>query len=541
MITVSNLDLIFSDKKIFEGVNIKFLPGNCYGVIGANGAGKSTFLKILSGDMESTKGDVFIEKGNRMAVLKQDQYEYDEFTSIETVIMGHKRLYDIMKAKEVLYAKIPFTDEDGITAANLEIEFAELDGWNAEVEAEKLLYGLHVDSDNFYKKMGEVSGQDKVKILLAQALFGNPDILLLDEPTNHLDFLAIQWLENFLLDYDKTIITVSHDRHFLNKVCTHMVDIDYFQAKLYAGNYDFWRESSELAQRLMLKSNQKKEEKIKELKAFIARFSANASKSSQATSRKKSLEKIDLDEIVPSSRKYPYVGFTINRDLGKDVLTVENLSASYDGEKIFENVSFTVNRDDKIAFLGKNDLAKTVLFRILAGEIEADSGIITWGQTVEKAYFPMDNSSYFKDNDLNLIEWLRQYSKEPQESYLRGFLGRMLFSGDQALKAVKVLSGGEKMRCMFSKLMLAEANTLIVNQPTNHLDLESIQSVNTGLSEFKGSIFLTSHDHSLLSSVANKVIEIGELGSFTYEGDLDSYLHNENIKGHIEKIYKAEQ
>jgi len=541
MITVSNLDLIFSDKKIFEGVNIKFIPGNCYGVIGANGAGKSTFLKILSGEMESTKGEVFIEKGNRMAVLKQDHYEYDEFTSIETVIMGHKRLYDIMKAKEVLYAKDPFSDEDGIKAANLEIEFAELDGWNAEVEAEKLLYGLNVNSDNFYKNMREVSGQDKVKILLAQALFGNPDILLLDEPTNHLDFLAIEWLENFLLDYEKTIITVSHDRHFLNKVCTHMVDIDFFQAKLYSGNYDFWRESSELAQRLMQNSNKKKEERIKELKAFIARFSANASKSSQATSRKKSLEKINLDEIVPSSRKYPYVGFTMSRELGKDVLTVENLSASYDGEKVFKNVSFTVNRDDKVAFLGKNDLAKTVLLSILAGEMEPDGGTINWGQTVIKSYLPMDNSAYFNNNDLNLVEWLRQFSKEPQESYLRSFLGRMLFSGDQALKPVKVLSGGEKMRCMFSKLMLAEGNTLIVDQPTNHLDLESIQSVNQGLSEFKGSVFLTSHDHSLLSSVANKVIEIGEFGSYTYDGDFDSFLNNENIKSHIEKIYSIKK
>lgn len=538
MITVSNLDLIFPDKKIFEGVNIKFVPGNCYGVIGANGAGKSTFLKILSGEMESSKGEVFIEKGNRMAVLKQDHYEYDEYTALETVIMGHKRLYDIMKAKELLYAKDPFSDEDGIMAANLEIEFAELDGWNAEVEAEKLLHGLNVDSDNFYKKMREISGQDKVKILLAQALFGSPDILLLDEPTNHLDFLAVEWLENFLLDYEKTIITVSHDRHFLNKVCTHMVDIDFFQVKLYSGNYDFWRESSQLAQKLMMNSNKKKEERIKELKAFIARFSANASKSSQATSRKKSLEKINLDEIVPSSRKYPYVGFTIGRDLGKDVLTVDNLSASYDGQKVFENVSFTVNREDKIALLGKNDLAKTVLLKILADEMEPDSGTINWGQTVMKAHMPMDNNDYFSNTDYNLVEWLRQYSKEPQESYLRSFLGRMLFSGDQPLKPVKVLSGGEKMRCMFSKLMLAEANTLLVDHPTNHLDLESIQSVNTGFSEFKGALILTSHDHSLLSSVANKVVEIGELGSYTYEDDFDSYLKNANIKQSVAKIYK---
>ncbi|AIO19487.1 putative ABC transporter ATP-binding protein YheS [Candidatus Izimaplasma bacterium HR1] len=537
MITVSNLDLIFPDKKIFEDVNIKFLPGNCYGVIGANGAGKSTFLKVLSGEKDSTSGNVFIEKGNRMAVLKQDHFEYDEYSVIETVIMGHKQLFDIMMAKEVLYAKDPFTDDDGIELAELEVEFAELNGWNAEFDSEKLLNGLGVPQNIFGKKMSEVLGKDKVKVLLAQALFGNPDILLLDEPTNHLDFKAIMWLENFLLNYDKTVITVSHDRHFLNKVCTHTVDIDYAKVKLYPGNYDFWRESSQLAQRLMMDSNKKKEEKIKALKDFIARFSANASKSSQATSRKKSLEKINLDEIVPSSRRYPYIGFDIARNLGKDVLYVDDLSVSFKGEKVFENVSFVVNRDDKVAITGKNDLAKTMLLKVLAGDVEPDSGTIKWGQTVEKANLPADNNEFFMDNNNNLVEWLRQYSKEPAESYLRGFLGRMLFSGDEPMKKVKVLSGGEKMRCMFSRLMLSEANTLLIDQPTNHLDLEAIQSVNTGLKEYKGSLLLASHDHSLLATVANKVVEIGKTGSYTYEGDFDNFLSNEVTRERIKALY----
>jgi ATPase subunit of ABC transporter with duplicated ATPase domains len=537
MITVSNLDLIFPDKKIFEEVNIKFLPGNCYGVIGANGAGKSTFLKILSGEKESTKGHVTIEKGNRMTVLKQDHYEYDEFTVLETVIQGHKRLFEIMSAKEELYVKEPFTDDDGIKLADLEVEFAELDGWNSETDAEKLLHGLGVPQGIFNKKMSEVLGKDKVKVLLAQALFGNPDILLLDEPTNHLDYAAIRWFENFLLDYDKTVITVSHDRHFLNKVCTHTVDIDYAKVKLYPGNYDFWRESSQLAQKLMLDSNKKKEEKIKALQTFIARFSANASKSSQATSRKKSLEKINLDDIVPSSRKYPFIGFDINRNLGKDILTVENLSASYKGEKVFENVSFVVNREEKVAITGKSDLARTVLLSVLSGEMEPDGGLIKWGQTVEKASLPSDNTDFFRDNNLNLVEWLRQYSKEPAESYLRGFLGRMLFSGDQPLKRVKVLSGGEKMRCMFSRLMLSEANTLIVDQPTNHLDLEAIQSVNTGLKAFKGALLLSSHDHSLLATVTNKVVEVGRKGAYTFDGDFDVFLSSEKAKTEIKKLY----
>ena len=530
MITVSQLDLIFSDKKLFEDVNIKFLPGNCYGVIGANGAGKSTFLKVLSGEKDSSRGNVFIEKGKRMAVLKQDHNEYNDYTAMETVIMGHKELFSIMQQKEVLYAKEDFTDDDGMKLAELEEVFAELDGWNSEFEAEKLLHGLKVDGNNFNKKMADILPKDKVKILLAQALFGSPDILLLDEPTNHLDFDAITWLEEFLLNFENTVITVSHDRHFLNKVCTHMVDIDYFQVKLYPGNYDFWLQSSQLMRKLMNDRNKKKEDKIAELKSFIARFSANASKSSQATSRKKSLEKIRLEDIVPSSRMYPFIGFDMRRQLGKDVIEVTDLSASLDGDKLFENVSFTIHRGDKVSVLGKNDLAKTLLLKVLSGEHEPDSGTIKYGQTVETAYMPSDNTTYFKDNNQNLIEWLQTYSNDPDESYLRGFLGRMLFSGDQPLKKVKYLSGGEKMRCMFSKLMLKEANTLFIDQPTNHLDLESIQSVNKGLKEFKGSLLMTSHDHRLLNTVTNKQIIIGRNGSYEYNGGFDEYLSNEKVR-----------
>jgi ATPase subunit of ABC transporter with duplicated ATPase domains len=530
MITVSQLDLIFSDKKLFEDVNLKFLPGNCYGVIGANGAGKSTFLKVLSGEKESSRGNVFIEKGKRMAVLKQDHNEYNDYTAMQTVIMGHKKLFRIMQAKDVLYAKADFTDSDGMKLAELEGEFAELDGWNAEFEVEKLLNGLKVDPSSFNKKMSDILPKDKVKILLAQALFGSPDILLLDEPTNHLDFDAITWLEEFLLDFENTVITVSHDRHFLNKVCTHMVDIDYYQARLYPGNYDFWLESSQLMRKLMNDRNKKKEDKIAELKSFIARFSANASKSSQATSRKKSLEKINLEEIVPSSRNYPFIGFDINRPLGKDVIEVENLSASLDGNTLFKNVSFTIHRGEKVSILGKNDLAKTVLLKVLSGEHKPDTGTIKFGQTVETAYMPSDNTKYFHNNDENLIQWLQNYSKDPDESYLRGFLGRMLFSGDQPLKKVKYLSGGEKMRCMFSKLMLSEANTLFIDQPTNHLDLESIQSVNKGLQAFKGSLIMTSHDHRLLNTVTDKQIILGETGSYEYNGGFDEYLQNEKVR-----------
>lgn len=537
MITVSNLSLIFSDKKLFEDVNLKFLPGNCYGVIGANGAGKSTFLKVLSGDKEPSSGEVIIEKGKRLAVLSQNQNAFDKFTALETVFQGHKELFDIMQAKEVIYQKETISDAEGYELSHLEARFAELNGWDAESDAEKLLNGLNVPASDFYKKMSDILPKNKVKILLAQALFGNPDILLLDEPTNNLDFDAIAWLEEFLINYENTVITVSHDRHFLNNVCTHMVDIDYFQARLYTGNYDFWMESSQLMQRLMSDRNKKKEEKIQELKAFIARFSANLSKSSQATSRKKSLEKIQLDEIIPSSRKYPFIGFEIDKQLGKDVLEVKDLSVSLDGHKLFENVSFTINRGDKVALLGDNDLAKTALLKILAGELTPETGTIKWGQTATKSYFPSDNDAYFVGKELNLIDWLRQYSKEPAESYIRGFLGRMLFSGDQPLKQVKFLSGGEKMRCMYSKLMLSQANTLLIDSPTIHLDLEAIQAVNKGLEEFKGSLVVSSHDHKLLQSVCNKIVEVADLGSYSYEGTLDEYISNLDIKQKVKQLY----
>jgi len=538
VITVSSLSLIFSDKKIFEDVNLKFLPGNCYGVIGANGAGKSTFLKLLSGEKESTSGEVIIEKNKRLAFLIQNQNAFDAYTALETVIMGHKELFNIMQAKEVLYQKEHMTEAEGYEIATLEGRFAELDGWDAESDAEKLLNGLNVPESDFQSLMSDILPKNKVKILLAQALFGNPDILLLDEPTNHLDFEAIAWLENFLINYDNTVITVSHDRHFLNNVCTHMVDIDYYQAKMYTGNYDFWMESSQLVQKLMADKNKKKEERVQELKNFIARFSANLSKSSQATSRKKSLEKIQLDEIVPSTRKYPFIGFEIEKQLGKDVLEVDNLSVSLDGKKLFENVSFIINRGDKVALLGNNDLAKTALLKILAGELTPDTGTLKWGQTVSKAYFPGDHESYFEGNDSNLIDWLRQYSKDPAESYIRGFLGRMLFSGDQPLKQVKFLSGGEKMRCMYSKLMMSQANTLLIDSPTTHLDLESIQSVNKGLEEYKGAIVVASHDHRLLETVCNKIVEIGDLGAFTYEDTLDEYIGNAEIKAKTSRLYR---
>lgn len=538
MLSVSNLSLIFSDKKLFEEVNLKFTQGNCYGVIGANGAGKSTFLKLLSKDREPTTGTVIMEKDKRLAVLNQDQNAFDQYTVMQTVMMGHKELFDISQAKEVLYAKADFNDEDGIKLAELEGRFLELDGWNAEPDAEKLLNGLKVPQDDFYKLMKDVLPKNKVKVLLAQALFGKPDVLLLDEPTNNLDFEAIGWLENFLMDYENTVITVSHDRHFLNKVCTHIVDIDYYQAKIYVGNYDFWRESSQLAQKLMLDKNKKKEERIEELKAFIARFSANLSKSSQATSRKKALEKIELDEIIPSSRKYPFIGFDVERPLGKDVLKVENLSYTLEGVKLFENVSFVINTDEKVALMGRNDLAKSTLLKILAGELEPDSGTITWGQTVSTSYLPSDNTKYFTRNDLTLVDWLRQYSKDQNESYIRGFLGRMLFSGDQALKKVNVLSGGEKMRLMYSKMMLSNANTLLVDSPTIHLDLESIQAVNKGLEDFKGAILVSSHDHHLLQSICDHVIEVGDLGAYSFEGEFDTFIEDKDIQAKVSQLYQ---
>ena len=536
MITVNDLSLVFPDKKLFEQINVKFIAGNCYGVIGANGAGKSTFLRILAGELESTSGDVFIDPNCRMAVLKQNHYEFDEYKVIETVIMGHKRLYEVMKEKEEIYNKEEFTETDGIKAGELEMEFADLNGWEAEAEASRLLNDLDIEISLFDKKMKDISGRDKVKILLAQVLFANPDILIMDEPTNDLDFKAISWLEEFLIDYDKTVIVVSHDRHFLNKVCTYMLDIDYGTAKLYPGNYDFWYQSSQLALQLAKDANKKKEKKIQELETFIARFSANASKSRQATSRKKSLEKIVLEDIKPSSRKYPYIGFDLNRDLGKDILTVENLSKTINGVQILNNVSFTINRDDKVIVLSKDEVVKATLLKILAGELEPDSGTICYGSTVEYDYLPQDNSKYFDNNNLNLIEWLAQYSKDQSENFIRSFLGRMLFSGEQPLKKVKVLSGGERVRCMFSKLMIKGSNFLILEQPTNHLDLESIQAVNDGLVNYRGSLIFTSHDYAFITSVANKIIEITKKGAFTVEMNFDEFLKDEKIQTRIKKM-----
>jgi ATPase subunit of ABC transporter with duplicated ATPase domains len=537
MITVSNVSLIFSDKKLFEDVNLKFLPGNCYGIIGANGAGKSTLLKIISGEKEPSSGQVIVEKNKRLAFLRQDHNAYKENTVLETVIMGHKRLYDIMKAKDVLYSKGDISEEEGYQLADLEYEFAELEGWDAESNAEKLLYGLNVPKEDFDKTMEDIIPKHRVKVLLAQALFGNPDILLLDEPTNDLDFEAITWLESFLTDYPNTVITVSHDRHFLNNICTHMVDIDYSQAKMFTGNYDFWMESSQLVQRLMADKNKKKEERIAELKAFITRFSANLSKSSQATSRKKALEKIQLDEILPSTRKYPFIGFDIERPLGKDVLEVEKLSLVVNGVTMFENVSFSMNRGDKVALFSRNDLAKTMLLRVLSGELEPTSGTYKWGNTVNQSYFPADHDYLFNQNTSNLIEWLRPYSKEPADSYIRGFLGRMLFSGDQPLKQVKHLSGGEKMRCMYAKLMLSNANTMLIDAPTNHLDLEAIQAVNRGFEEFTGSLIMSSVDLKLISTVCNKVIEVCDHGAIEFNGPVEEYIAHPDFKLKAEALY----
>jgi ATPase subunit of ABC transporter with duplicated ATPase domains len=537
MITVSNVSLVFSDKKLFEDVNLKFLPGNCYGIIGANGAGKSTLLKIISGEKEPSSGQVIVEKNKRLAFLRQDHNAYRENTVLETVIMGHKRLYDIMKAKDVLYSKGDISEEEGYQLADLEYEFAELEGWDAESNAEKLLYGLNVPKEDFDKTMEDIIPKHRVKVLLAQALFGNPDILLLDEPTNDLDFEAITWLETFLSDYPNTVITVSHDRHFLNNICSHMVDIDYSQAKMFTGNYDFWMESSQLVQRLMADKNKKKEERIAELKAFIMRFSANLSKSSQATSRKKALEKIQLDEILPSTRKYPFIGFDIERPLGKDVLEVDKLSLVMNGVTMFENVSFSMNRGDKVALFSRNDLAKTMLLRVLSGELEPTSGTYKWGNTVNQSYFPADHDYLFNQNTSNLIEWLRPYSKEPADSYIRGFLGRMLFSGDQPLKQVKHLSGGEKMRCMYAKLMLSNANTMLIDAPTNHLDLEAIQAVNRGFEDFTGSLIMSSVDLKLISTVCNKVIEVCDLGAIEFNGPVEEYIIHPDFKLKAEALY----
>ena len=527
MINVYNVSLRYGAQKLFEDVNLSFTPGNCYGVIGANGAGKSTFLRILSGEIEPDTGDISIDKNTRMSVLKQDHYEYDDCEVLETVIMGNKRLYEIMLEKDAIYAKEDFNDEDGIKAAELEGEFAEMDGWEAESEASSLLQGLGIDTDLHYKKVKELLGNERVKVLLAQALFGRPGILLLDEPTNHLDVKSIRWLQDFLGNFEGTVIVVSHDRYFLNEVCTHMVDIDFAKIKMFTGNYDFWYESSQLALRMMKDQNKKKEDKIKELEAFVARFSANASKSKQATSRKKLLEKITLDDIQPSTRRYPFVGFTMEREVGNEILNVEDLSLIEDGVKLIDNLSFRVNKGDKIAFIG-DEIAITRLFEILMGNLEADRGSYKWGQTITTSYFPKDNSEYFEDVHLSLVDWLRQFSEEKSEIYLRGFLGRMLFSGEEALKEAKVLSGGEKVRCMLSKMMLSNSNVLVLDQPTNHLDLESITSVNNGLRDFKSNILFTSHDHQFIQTIANRIIEIKDDGSFidremTYEEFLEKF------------------
>ncbi len=530
MITVNGISLRFGKRPLFEDVNIKFTPGNCYGLIGANGAGKSTFLKILSGDVEPSSGEVHIPPNERMAVLKQNHYEYDDYQVLETVIMGHQRLYAVMKEKDAIYLKDPFTDEDGMRAGELEAEFAEMNGWEAESEAAGLLNGLGITTDLHDKKMAELGGNEKVRVLLAQALFGNPNILLLDEPTNHLDIESVRWLEDFLSRYEGTVIVVSHDRHFLNQVCTHIADIDFAKIQMYVGNYDFWYESSQLALQLMRDQNKKKEDKIKELQAFIQRFSANKSKAKQATSRRKLLDKISLDDIKPSSRKYPFINFKPEREVGKQVVSVENVTATVDGEKVLDGISFVLNKGDKIALVGPNGLAKTALFQVLVGEREPEGGSVQWGVTTTQAYFPKDNTAYFEGVELNLVEWLRQYSKEQDESFIRGFLGRMLFSGDEALKKASVLSGGEKVRCMLSKMMLGGGNVLLLDEPTNHLDLESITALNNGLIDFDGPIIFTSHDHQFVETIANRIIEITPNGIIDRLMTYEEYLDHPEVK-----------
>ena len=529
MISANNVTLRIGKKALFEDVNIKFTEGNCYGLIGANGAGKSTFLKILSGKLETTKGDVVITPGQRLSVLEQDHFKYDDCVVMDTVIMGNERLYQIMKEKDAIYAKEDFSDEDGIRASELEAEFAEMDGWEAESNAAMLLNGLGIDTEHHYSLIKDLDGNVKVKVLLAKALFGNPDILLLDEPTNHLDLDAIAWLEEFLINFDNTVIVVSHDRYFLNKVCTHTADIDYGKIQLYAGNYDFWYESSQLLIKQMKEANKKKEEKIKELQEFISRFSANASKSKQATSRKRALEKIELDEIKPSSRKYPYIDFRPEREIGNEVLTVEHLTKTINGEKVLDDLSFVVGHDDKIAFVGGNELAKTTLFQILAGELEPDEGTYKWGVTTSQAYFPKDNTAEF-DNDLTIADWLTGYSPVKDATYVRGFLGRMLFAGEDGVKKVKVLSGGEKVRCLLSKMMISGANCLILDEPTNHLDMESITALNNGLIKFPGVALFSCHDHQFVQTTANRIMEILPNGSMidkitTY----DEYLASDEM------------
>lgn len=525
MITVSDVTQQFGGDVLFKNVNLKFTGGNCYGIIGANGAGKSTFLRILCGELEPTKGEVIIPKEMRMSVLRQDHFAFDEYSVLDTIIMGNRRLYDIMKEKDALYAKEDFSDEDGVRASELEGEFAELNGWEAESDASKLIQGLGLSEDLLYLQMDTLSGNEKVKVLLAQALFGNPDIILLDEPTNHLDIDAVKWLEEFLMEYFGTVLVVSHDRHFLNNVCTHIVDIDYTKIKMYVGNYEFWYESSQLIQRMIKQQNKKAEEKIKELKSFVERFSANKSKSSQATSRRKLLDKITVEEMPASSRKYPYISFDMDREPGKEILFVDGLTKTVDGEKVLNNVSFTLGRTDKVAFISENEHSLTMLFKILMEEEQADSGSFKWGISTSRSYFPKDNSEYFNDCNLSIIDWIRQYSKNDiTDTYLRGFLGKMLFSGDDVYKNVNVLSGGEKVRCMFSRMMLFGSNVLLLDQPTNHLDLESITAVNNGLEAFKGVVLFTSHDHEILQTVADRIIEITPDGCIDRYGTYEEFL-----------------
>ena len=532
MITVNDVSLNFSGQTLFKHVDLKFTPGNCYGIIGANGAGKTTFLRILSGDLEPTTGEVVISKDQRMSVLKQDHFQYDQYTVLDTVIMGNQRLYDIMKEKDALYAKEDFTDADGVKASELEAEFADMDGWEAESDVSRLIQGLGLSEDILYSEMSTLTAKEKVKVLLAQALFGKPDIILLDEPTNHLDIHAVEWLEDFILECESLIIVVSHDRHFLNTVCTNIVDVDYGGIKMYVGNYEFWYESSQMMQRLIRDQNKKKEEKIKELQEFISRFSANKSKSKQATARRKLLDKLTVEEMPASSRRYPWVAFSPDREVGKDILFVTDVSKTIDGVKVLDKVSFIVGHGDKIAFVGDNENAHTALFKILAGEMEPDEGTVKWGQTATFSYFPKDNTPYFEGCEDNLVQWLRQYSNDPQEQYLRGFLGRMLFSGDEVYKPVKVLSGGEKVRCMLSRMMLSGANVLLLDQPTNHLDLESIAALNNGLEAVKCNVLVSSHDHQLIQTVCNRVFD------FTAEGKLidrmmsyDEYLESQKPQG----------
>ena len=537
MLQVTNVGLRFGDKELFKDVNLKFTKGNCYGIIGANGAGKSTFLKILAGDIEPNTGSVSITEKERMSVLRQDHFKYEEDTVLNVVIMGHERLYSIMQEKDALYMKEDFSEEDGIKAAELEGEFAELDGWDAETNAERLLMGLGIDKSLHYKQMKELTGGEKVKVLLAQALFGKPEILVMDEPTNHLDFQSINWLNNFIMDLeDSIVIVVSHDRHFLNQICTNIVDVDFGKIQMYVGNYDFWYESSQLALQLAKDQNKKAEEKIAQLKEFIARFSSNASKAKQATARKKQLEKIEIEEIQPSRRRYPYVGFTPEREIGNEVLEVEGLTKTIDGVKVLDNVSFRLDREDKVAFMG-DEIATTALFNIIMGKDTADSGTFKWGVTTSQDYLPKNHNEYFDGVNYSLVDWLRQYSEEKSESFIRGFLGRMLFSGEEALKEAKVLSGGEKVRCMLAKLMLSNANVLVLDDPTNHLDLESITSVNKGLEKFPGVLLFTSHDHEMIQTLANRIIEITPGGIMDRKTTLEEYLENKDIQSKLKEMY----